>query len=437
MGPSVAVVVLDTLRRDVFSRYFEWLPGQSFENAYSTSHWTVPAHASLLTGHYPTELGVHGKSRQFDCPERSVAESLRDEGYTTRLWTANVQIFAWEGWDRGFDHVLGPHDLYPGSEKSVDWLAFRMNDEHTGISKFLSAATHAARGDGKLLPSLRFGYYLYRNAATDGGAGQILQRLERTEFDDEEFLLVNLMETHAPHHPPEPFRSLDEPVRYTIGDAFAGLVDDPDRNRLAYDDSAAYLSSIYRDIFTELRSSFDYVVTVADHGELLGEQGMWSHGYGLYPELVRVPLVVTGEGIDEGETEDAVSLLDIPQTIADLTGVGFDSRGRSVLDDSRPVDRLVEYHGFLPWHRDQLERKGAGDAYEAYDDPLYGLVTASGEYVYQTHDDGLRSPDGPVTDDLEARLDALVSDVPVRETAPDSDDVSSEVREQLENLGYA
>ena len=41
-------------------------------------------------------------------------------------------------------------------------------------------------------------------------------------------------------------------------------------------------------------SEFDIVVTCADHGELLGEHDLWGHGFGLYPELLRVPLVVSG-----------------------------------------------------------------------------------------------------------------------------------------------
>ena len=43
---SVAIVVLDTLRKDTFDRYFEWVEGTVFDNAYSTSHWTVLTHVS-------------------------------------------------------------------------------------------------------------------------------------------------------------------------------------------------------------------------------------------------------------------------------------------------------------------------------------------------------------------------------------------------------
>lgn len=57
-NPNIALIVLDTLRKDSFDEHFDWLPGRRFENAWAPSHWTVPVHASLFTGHYPSEVGV-------------------------------------------------------------------------------------------------------------------------------------------------------------------------------------------------------------------------------------------------------------------------------------------------------------------------------------------------------------------------------------------
>jgi hypothetical protein len=68
------------------------------------------------------------------------------------------------------------------------------------------------------------------------------RRLKRTNFADGEFLLINFKEPHTPHLPPEPYRTYSESINYKIGDAFANAIDEPHRNRRAYDDSAAYLS---------------------------------------------------------------------------------------------------------------------------------------------------------------------------------------------------
>lgn len=47
---NVAVIVLNTMRKDVFDEHFDWFPGVRYEEAYSIESYTVPAHGSLFTG---------------------------------------------------------------------------------------------------------------------------------------------------------------------------------------------------------------------------------------------------------------------------------------------------------------------------------------------------------------------------------------------------
>ena len=432
--PSVAIVVLDTLRYDTFNRYFEWIPGVSFENAYSTSHWTVPAHASLLTGRYPSEVGVHGKSRTFDCSQQSIAEVLNESGYTTRLWTANMQIHEWDGWERGFEQVRGPTDLHPLADESVDWRAYHQESRRDGFLKYLAATGHAFVSNNRTIPSLRYG--LKFTQKEDDGAQDIRQRAIETEFDSEELLFINLMEAHAPHYPPDGYRTIHEKINFKIGDAFAGDITEGDRNRKAYDDSAAYLSDVYRDIFNLLIDEFDYVITLSDHGDMLGEHDMWNHGYGIYPELAHVPMVISGDGIEDRSVDHTVSLLDIPQTIAGITSVEFTDRGVDLLSNLNGRDYLVEYHGLLPWHRDQLRRKGVESLYDEFDQSLRGIALESGDYVYQM-DDGCVSTKGTVTDRKIGELNSLTEEIPERSVESNSRSIGSNVEERLKNLGYA
>jgi len=318
------------------------------ENAYSTSHWTVPAHASMLTGKYASEIGVHGKSPSLDCREKTIVEVLSDAGYTTRLWTANMQIYTWEGWGRWFREVFGPRELAPGMERSIDWGDFNRTTSNSGVLKYISAIHEAVRSDADTVASLQAGYRHFSKERADGGARDVRERVREAEFDNAgKFLLINLMETHTPHFPPDPFRTTDEEVDFRIGDAFAGTTDSADRNRMAYDSSAAYLSSIYEEIFEQLHAAFDYVITLSDHGELLGEHGIWNHGYGVYPELAHIPLVISGDEIIDESRTDVVSLLDIAQTLSDLTDCRFESRGTSLLSEHDDDQYLIEYHGFL------------------------------------------------------------------------------------------
>src|SRR5699024_2108308 len=103
---NIAVVVFDALRYDVFNQYFDWLDGIRFENAYATSHWTIPSHASLFTGHYPREIGTYGEYPSLDYPN-TIAEKLNNSGYKTRMFTNNPQLLIYEGWVSGFDQSIG------------------------------------------------------------------------------------------------------------------------------------------------------------------------------------------------------------------------------------------------------------------------------------------------------------------------------------------
>ena len=104
---NVALVVLDTLRFDAFHEQFDWLPGIRFTNAWATSHWTVPVHASLFAGKYPSELGVHVDNQALDCPEPVIAEQLSETDYTTRAFASNIILARPFGFDRGFDEYAG------------------------------------------------------------------------------------------------------------------------------------------------------------------------------------------------------------------------------------------------------------------------------------------------------------------------------------------
>jgi arylsulfatase len=243
------------------------------------------------------------------------------------------------------------------------------------------------------------------------------------------------MEAHVPHYPPDGYRTIHEEINFDIGDAFTGDVTEGDRNRKAYEDSAAYLSEVYQDIFNTLTNEFNYVITLSDHGEMLGEHGIWTHNYGIYPELIHVPMVISGDSIDCRSVDRTVSLLNIPQTIAELTSVEFTDRGVDLFADSTGQDYLVEYHGF-PLHRNLLRRKGVESLYDQLDRPLRGIALESGDYVYQT-DDGYVSHEGTVTDRKIGELNSLTDEIPERSVESDFGNVGSDVEERLKNLGYA
>jgi arylsulfatase A-like enzyme len=86
------------------------------------------------------------------------------------------------------------------------------------------------------------------------------------------------------------------------------------------------------------------VVVTADHGESLGEHGIWFNHIGLYDPVTRVPLLVYAPGrVAPGRRDDPASGLDVAPTILGLAGLPVppEMRGRDLLRDLAPTGPVV------------------------------------------------------------------------------------------------
>lgn len=436
-GPNIAVVVLDTLRKDAFDKHFDWLPGRRYENAWAPSHWTVPVHGSLFTGKYASETGVHAKSPNFDYPGDALAELLSESGYTTRAYSSNVNITPQQNFDRGFDEFTGSWRLDAVGEDYFSWGGFSAKSDCSGLALYAEGVISCIRSDVKTLPSLKNGLITklrdidLNGALFDDGAKRAKEWISETEFGNEEFLFLNLMEAHSPYLPPRGYRT----VQRVDVDSLRSYIDEPevsrDIARQAYLDSVQYLSDIYEEIYELLDAQFDYIITVSDHGELLGEHGAWDHLYGLYPELTHVPLVVDGPEID-GESEQTVSLLDIHATVLELAGIDAESRGRSLLEEPNSEFWLTEYHGMTQMQVESLRDQGY--EIESLDTELRGVAGPDDYYGYETEDGIVESGGMKTADSFQERVDQLEAEISRRDT--ETQDQNEELRSQLESLGY-
>ena len=119
--PNIVVVVFDTLRYDLFNTFItnnnqfaeNIKDFTNFDNAYSTSPWTLPSHISLFTGLYPSEHGIHesADSELIDIFEDSVKYSGKyitdiasKQGYKTIGFSANLMLSELTGFNLKFDH---------------------------------------------------------------------------------------------------------------------------------------------------------------------------------------------------------------------------------------------------------------------------------------------------------------------------------------------
>jgi len=449
---NIALVVLDTLRKDSFDDHFEWLPGATYENAWSTSHATVPSHATLFTGLYASETGVYGTGEVFDFPGDSLAELLTDSGMRSRGFSCNPFISETFKFSRGFESMKRNWSSRRLDDDIFDWGGFESARKFEGVLRFPEAVYRVLRSDTKTLLSLKHGLLrkLYfdnsRFVAGDKGAQEVLRYVQRTPFTDDEFFYVNLMEAHGPYKCPEDYQTVTETNE---GSSFADVLGfetkRPENTRLAYEDCVRYLSDVYEDIFSELQADFDYVITIADHGEQLGEDDNWGHNFGVHPTLTNVPFSVwaadgSHRGLDTGAT---VGHVDVFSTILGRAGIDQppNRRGVDLFQTTPTSPRLTEYHGIS--QPEKIERiQAAGhdsEVIDKYDSWLRGLAHPDGYYAYETVYDAESefrvTNTSERSDQVKQRLEQEHETLDIR--SPESDvEYSESLRDELEHLGY-
>jgi arylsulfatase A-like enzyme len=322
-SPDVVLVVLDTVRAHNVSSYGharDTAPtldalareGALFLDASSPSTWSLPAHASLFTGRYPSSHGAFEFRTMLDDRFPTLAEALQQNGWETFCFTANPWISDGLGLTRGF--------------------AFREAPERAGGGAFGFA--------GRLLDRLGLG-------PSDKGGGAVAEHFEawarsRPAGARPAFAFLNFLEAHFPYHQlPADHRDLytDLPLgelrRISLalmGLQFGGPPRDPAEvgppARDLYDGGVHYSDALLRRVVDALRArgTLDrtLLVVLADHGEILGEHGAYfGHGPSLYQKAIAVPLLLRYPArVPAGaRVATPVSTLGVFATIAELVGL--------------------------------------------------------------------------------------------------------------------
>lgn len=306
--PNIVLVVMDTVRHDRTEPYgysvqttpfLEQLAESStvFENAYSTSGWTSPAHASMFTGLYPAAHGTTQESWRLADDHETLAELLRARGYETVGLAENPMLSARNGFEQGFDEYV---EVWRESK----------GDAHASVDRFRRV-------------------------------------LQDRKQEKPLFAFINLMGAHSPYQAPR------ELTRKFVSDARIGVRTNLWREFFLgtaqftreevrhltqlYDAEILYTDSLVEEI-VGLLQEFDlwtntvFVVT-SDHGENIGDHGMMDHVFSLHESTTRVPLVVHDPAkFDFGGREDRpVQLLDLFPTLLERAGAkpgDYESQGQ-------------------------------------------------------------------------------------------------------------
>jgi len=362
--PNVLWIVWDTVRADRMSLYGHstattpkleaWAKdARVFDNAVSTASTTTPSHAGMFTGLLPTQHGANNAHRWLEDSHVTLAELLKEAGYSTYLWAANPHISEQENFGQGFDHEAHPWDP-KYRERAVEIARAKMKGNRT------SEIENKER-NGKLGPWAI-------KAAGELAEVDLLEWLDSREPGTPYFAFVNYMEAHRPFIPKREARErvmsaelVEKSYRvdrswipmwsYTFG---LSEYNEAELELMArtYDATLTELDDLFANLLESLETRGQLentvIILTADHGEHLGEQHMLDHQYSLYAPVINVPLAIRyPERIEPGRDARPVMNFDIFPTVLDLAAIeppaGLDTRSRTLLDPAAKRVRITEY----------------------------------------------------------------------------------------------
>jgi arylsulfatase A-like enzyme len=320
----VLLISIDTLRADRLGAYGYRRPtspfldelarrGRLFEHAFVNTHGTTSSHTTILSGLYQEthgvgldgiEGGVVARTIPAEVP--MVQELLGARGYFTIGVTEGGNVGGAFGFARGFD---------------------RFDDRSRGIGQGTSRLLAEVRSRLAAEPERPLFAFLHTYQVHSPYRSPLAtRRLMGIEDDrrgpDNRFLLRHARRAHQ--LPPGMLRRLSD----------------------LYDASVRFTDDSLRALFADLAAAgflqHALVVVTADHGEELGEHGGLLHRDLLYDELLRVPLLLDGPGIDPARPRQLVSSIDIAPTLLAWAGAPLPAAlpGVSLLDP-RPGERAA------------------------------------------------------------------------------------------------
>jgi arylsulfatase A-like enzyme len=260
--------------------------GLLFTDALSPANVTNPAHIALMTGTHPRDIDIYGNIERLAEAAPTLAEAFKAAGYATY---ASISV-----------RHLGP--------------------EISGLGQGFDRAA------------------VPRSGATQDGAAAIepIARWLAEDSDVPAFLWLHLYDAHMPYAPPPDFAGLYYPPGRDAFDAslpappelpafvreewFPGLAD-PAYPEALYRGEVSYLDTQLGRLLDSPALESAVIAFTADHGESLGEHGIFFDHDGLYTQSLRVPLILVFPGAAGGErSAAAVENLDLGRTLLDLAG---------------------------------------------------------------------------------------------------------------------
>lgn len=343
-APNILILMVDQLSGTLFpDGPADWLHAPNlraladrstrFANAYTASPLCAPGRASFMSGQLPSRTGVYDNAAEFRSDIPTYAHHLRRAGYYTCL--------------SGKMHFVGPDQLHGFEDRLT-----------TDIYPADFGWTPDYRKPGQRID------WWYHNLGSVTGAG-VAEITNQMEYDDEVAFhtraklydlarghdarpwCVTVSFTHphdpyvarrrywdlyqdcahlAPQVPAIPYEDQDKHSKrlFDANDWRSYDISETDiaRSRQAYFANISYLDDKIGEILQVLDDTRQeaIVVFVSDHGDMLGERGLWFK-MSFFEGSARVPLMIAAPALPAGRIDMPVSTLDVTPTLASLAGI--------------------------------------------------------------------------------------------------------------------
>ena len=342
--PNILIIMVDQLNGTFFpDGPADWLHAPNlkklaarstrFAHAYTASPLCAPARAAFMSGQLPSRTGVYDNAAEFASAIPTYAHHLRRAGYQTCL--------------SGKMHFVGPDQMHGFEERLT-----------TDIYPADFGWTPDYRKPGERIE------WWYHNLGSVTGAG-VAEITNQMEYDDEVAyhatrklydlsrgaddrpwcLTVSFTHPHDPYVARKKYWDLYEdcahlmpeigPIPYEAQDAHSKRIldandrdnftitdDHVQRARRAYFANISYIDDKVGEILQTLEDTRQEatILFVSDHGDMLGERGLWFK-MSFYEGASRVPLMICAPEMEPGLNTTPVSSIDILPTLCDLAGV--------------------------------------------------------------------------------------------------------------------
>jgi arylsulfatase A-like enzyme len=361
--------------------------GVRFGRAIVNAPMCLPSRYSMMTGLYPSQVGVRHNAQMCptdaDLPAPVLAQRLRDAGYQTAgfgktHWYLGEELapnIAVKTSTRGFEvraqrNTDDPGRVEPGAaqmghERPEDYAALTAETRPYGSGE----TVEAYKGFTSAVPPERHVEAWLTDKALeflDGG------RDEGKPF----FLYLSFDYPHAPFNVPPGYEALYEPGKVPDPpEVPAGMdlsghagaewkrwqewtsetsVQERRMSTLRYYALCSYVDAQFGRVLERLEETGEaentFVIFTSDHGEMLGERRRFSK-YCLYEGSVRVPLILAGPGIPAGlrgtVDERPAELVDVLPTLLSIAGEAPPPEfpGASLLAEPSRAGSFSEMHG--------------------------------------------------------------------------------------------